>query len=65
MQLAFSILVGFEGGRIAGELVISEAGLLIDYQPFQLVHQGSDAIGVINAPLLPQRALELPGQDDS
>ena len=58
VQRAFRILVGFEGGGIMGELVSPEPGFLIDYQPFQLIQLGGDAIGVIDAPLLPQRALE-------
>jgi len=45
-----------------GELVSPEAGLLIDHQPFQLVQLGGDAVGMVDAPLLPQRALDLPGQ---
>jgi hypothetical protein len=63
VQGAFRILIGFESGRIVGELVSAETGFLIDHQPFQLIQQGGDAISVINAPLFPQRALELPGQD--
>ncbi len=62
MQRAFRILIGLKGGWVVGELVIPEAGLLIDHQPFQLIQQGSDAIGVVNPSLLPQGALELPGQ---
>ena len=62
MQSPFRILVGLQGIRIMGELVTPETGLLIDHQPFQLVQLSGDAVGMINAALFPQGALNLPGQ---
>ena len=62
MQLAFRVLVRLERRRIAGELISPEPGLLVNDQPLQLVQLSGNAVGMVDAALFPQRALDLPGQ---
>ena len=64
MQQAFRVLVGLKRSRIVGKLVAAQAGILIDYQALHLIQLRGDAVGVVDAPLLPQRALKLPGEHE-